>query len=96
MGTDPAMAAEVTRSVKAVINKPLYVKLSPNVTDIVAIAKAVEEAGADGISMINTLVGMRFDIHSGKPIIANKTGGYSGTSNLPCRFKNGLSSLSGS
>lgn len=87
MGTDPAMAAEVTRSVKAVINKPLYVKLSPNVTDIVAIAKAVEEAGADGISMINTLVGMRFDIHSGKPIIANKTGGYSGPAIFPVALR---------
>ena len=74
MGTDPAMAAQVTRSVKAVINKPLYVKLSPNVTDIVAIAKAVEEAGADGISMINT-------------IIANKTGGYSGPAIFPVALR---------
>ena len=76
-GTNPDMAAEVTRAVKAVSQKPVYVKLSPNVTDIVAMAKAVEAAGADGITMINTMIGMRFDIKTGKPIIANKTGGYS-------------------
>ena len=86
-GTDPATAARVTREVKAVSSKPVYVKLSPNVSDIVAMAKAVEEAGADGISMINTLVGMRFDIRSGRPIIANKTGGYSGPAILPVALR---------
>lgn len=86
-GTDPEMAAKVTREVKKVSSKPVYVKLSPNVTDIVAIAKAVEEAGADGISMINTLVGMRFDIKSGRPIIRNKTGGYSGPAILPVALR---------
>ena len=79
-GTDPKMAYEVTNAVKAVCKKPVYVKLSPNVTDIVAIAKACEEAGADGISLINTLLGARFDLKTGKPIIANIMGGLSG----PC------------
>lgn len=86
-GTNPDMAAEVTRAVKAVSQKPVYVKLSPNVTDIVAMAKAVEDAGADGITMINTLVGMRFDIKTGKPIIANKTGGYSGPAIFPVALR---------
>lgn len=86
-GTDPEMAAKVTREVKKVSHKPVYVKLSPNVTDIVAIAKAVEAAGADGISMINTLVGMRFNIHTGAPIIKNKTGGYSGPAILPVALR---------
>ena len=86
-GTDPEMAAKVTREVKKVSAKPVYVKLSPNVTDIVSIAKAVEEAGADGISMINTLVGMRFNIHTGAPIIKNKTGGYSGPAILPIALR---------
>lgn len=86
-GTDPDSAAEVTRNVKVVSKKPVYVKLSPNVTDIVAMAKAVEAAGADGISMINTLVGMRFDIKTGRPIIANKTGGYSGPAILPVALR---------
>lgn len=86
-GTNPQMAAEVTRKVKAVSQKPVYVKLSPNVTDIVEMAKAVEEAGADGITMINTLVGMRFDIKTGKPIIANKTGGYSGPAIFPVALR---------
>jgi len=86
-GTNPEMAAEVTRAVKAVSQKPVYVKLSPNVTDIVAMAKAVEAAGADGITMINTLVGMRFDLRSGKPIIANKTGGYSGPAIFPVALR---------
>ncbi len=86
-GTDPQMASEVTRQVKKVSQKPVYVKLSPNVTDIVEMAKAVEEAGADGITMINTLVGMRFDIKTGKPIIANKTGGYSGPAILPVALR---------
>ncbi|MDD6349662.1 dihydroorotate dehydrogenase [Intestinibaculum porci] len=86
-GTDPEMAAKVTREVKKVSAKPVYVKLSPNVTDIVSIAKAIEEAGADGISMINTLVGMRFNIHTGAPIIKNKTGGYSGPAILPIALR---------
>ena len=86
-GTNPDMAAEVTRAVKAVSKVPVYVKLSPNVTDIVAMAKAVEAAGADGITMINTLVGMRFDIRTGKPIIANKTGGYSGPAIFPVALR---------
>ncbi|MBO6046861.1 MAG: dihydroorotate dehydrogenase, partial [Erysipelotrichaceae bacterium] len=86
-GTDPESAAEVTRAVKAVSSKPVYVKLSPNVTDIVAMAKAVEAAGADGISLINTLVGMRFDLKTGRPIIANKTGGYSGPAILPVALR---------
>lgn len=86
-GTDSAMAAEVTRKVKEVSKKPVYVKLSPNVTDIVEMAKAVEEAGADGISMINTLVGMRFNIKTGKPIIANGTGGYSGPAIFPVALR---------
>ncbi len=82
-GTDPEMAASLTKAIKEVSQVPVYIKLSPNVTDIVAIAKAVEAAGADGITMINTLIGMRFDLKSGKPIIANKTGGYSGPAILP-------------
>lgn len=86
-GTDPEMATEVTRKVKAVSQKPVYVKLSPNVTDIVAMAKAVEAAGADGISMINTLVGMRFNLKTGKPIIANGTGGYSGPAIFPVALR---------
>ena len=86
-GTNPEMAAEVTRAVKVVSEKPVYVKLSPNVTDIVEMAKAVEAAGADGITMINTLVGMRFDIKTGKPIIANKTGGYSGPAIFPVALR---------
>ena len=86
-GTDPESAAEVTRAVKAISSKPVYVKLSPNVTDIVAMAKAVEAAGADGISLINTLVGMRFDLKTGRPIIANKTGGYSGPAILPVALR---------
>ena len=86
-GTSPQMAADVTRKVKAVSQKPVYVKLSPNVTDIVEMAKAVEEAGADGITMINTLVGMRFNIKTGKPIIANGTGGYSGPAIFPVALR---------
>lgn len=86
-GTNPQMAAEVTRKVKEVSQKPVYVKLSPNVTDIVEMAKAVEEAGADGISMINTLVGMRFNLKTGKPIIANGTGGYSGPAIFPVALR---------
>ncbi len=77
-GTTPEGAAEVTRAVKKVTAKPVIVKLSPNVTDIVSIAKACEDAGADGISLINTLLGMRIDLKSRKPILKNKTGGVSG------------------
>ncbi|MBO5928941.1 MAG: dihydroorotate dehydrogenase [Clostridia bacterium] len=86
-GTDPKMAAEVTRSVKAVTEKPVYVKLSPNVTDIVAMAKACEEAGADGISLINTLFGMRIDLKTKRPVIANKMGGFSGPAILPVALR---------
>ena len=82
-GTQPEAAAEVTRAVKAVTTKPVIIKLSPNVTDIVAIAKACEEAGADGISLINTLLGMRIDLRSRKPVIANKMGGFSGAAIFP-------------
>lgn len=86
-GTNPEMAAELTKAVKAVSKVPVYVKLSPNVTDVVAMAKAVEAAGADGITMINTLIGMRFDLRTGKPIIANKTGGYSGPAIYPVALR---------
>ena len=82
-GTSAESAAEVTKAVKAVTTKPVYIKLSPNVTDIVSIAKACEEAGADGISMINTLMGMRIDLKSKKPVVYNKSGGYSGPAILP-------------
>ena len=82
-GTSPEAAAEVTRAVKAVTKKPVIIKLSPNVTDIVAIAKACEEAGADGISLINTLLGMRIDLKTKKPVIANKMGGFSGPAIFP-------------
>lgn len=77
-GTDPDVAARLTRQCKAVTHLPIYVKLSPNVTDIVSIAKAVEAAGADGISMINTFTAMRLDLKTRQPILANKTGGLSG------------------
>lgn len=87
-GTDPHAAYEVTKAVKDVVkNKPVYIKLSPNVTDIVAIAKACEEAGADGISMINTLLGSRFDLKTGKPIIHNIMGGFSGSAILPVALR---------
>ncbi len=82
-GTDPSAAAEVTRAVKKVTTKPVIVKLSPNVTDIVSIAKACEDAGADGISLINTLLGMRINLKTRKPIIANKMGGFSGSAIFP-------------
>lgn len=82
-GTQPECAAEVTRAVKAVTKKPVFIKLSPNVTDIVSIAKACEEAGADGICLINTLLGMRIDIKRRAPIIANKMGGFSGSAVFP-------------
>ena len=82
-GTDPGCAKEVTQAVKAVTTKPVIVKLSPNVTDICAIARAVEEGGADAVSLINTVLGMRIDLNRKKPIIANKTGGMSGPALLP-------------
>lgn len=82
-GTSAEAAAEVTRAVKAVTTKPIIIKLSPNVTDIVSIAKACEAAGADGISLINTLLGMRIDLRTRKPIIANKMGGFSGAAIFP-------------
>ena len=82
-GTDPRAAAEVTKAVKAVTAKPVIVKLSPNVTDIVSIAKACEDAGADGVSLINTLPGMRIDLKRRRPLLANTTGGMSGPGMLP-------------
>ena len=82
-GTDPKAAAEVTRAVKKVTTKPVIIKLSPNVTDIVSIAKACEDAGADGISLINTLLGMRIDLRTKRPVIANKMGGFSGSAIFP-------------
>lgn len=82
-GTNPEAAAEVTAAVKKVTTKPVIIKLSPNVTDIVSIAKACEDAGADGISLINTLLGMRIDLRTKKPVIANKMGGFSGDAIFP-------------
>ncbi len=86
-GTDVKAAMEVTKAVKAVTTKPVYMKLTPNVTNIVDIAKACEEAGADGISMINTLLGMRIDLKTKKPIIANKMGGFSGPAIFPIALR---------
>ncbi len=82
-GTSEKAVSEVVKAVKSVTTKPVYMKLSPNVTDIVSIAKACEDAGADGISMINTLLGMRIDLKTKKPVLANKMGGFSGTAILP-------------
>ena len=82
-GTNPDAAAEVTAAVRKVTTKPVIIKLSPNVTDIVSIAKACEDAGADGISLINTLLGMRIDLKPKKPVIANKMGGFSGSAIFP-------------
>ena len=82
-GTDPKAAAEVTKAVRAVTKKPIIIKLSPNVTDIVSIARACEDAGADAVSLINTLMGMRLNLRTRKPIIANTTGGYSGPAVFP-------------
>ena len=82
-GTTPQAAYDVTKAVKAVTTKPVFIKLSPNVTDIVAIAKACEEGGADGLSLINTLLGMRIDIKRRKPVIANRMGGFSGPAVFP-------------
>ena len=86
-GTDPACAAEVTRAVKAVAKKPVLVKLTPNVTDIAAVARACEDAGADGLSLINTLLGMRIDLKKRAPVIANKMGGFSGRAILPVALR---------
>ena len=86
-GTSPEAAAQVTRAVKEVATKPVYIKLSPNVTDIVSIAKACEDAGADGLSLINTLLGMRIDMKRRKPVLANVMGGYSGPGIFPVALR---------
>lgn len=86
-GTSPDSAAAVTKAVKAVTQKPVFVKLSPNVTDIVAIARACEDAGADGLSLINTLLGMRIDLKRRQPILANKMGGFSGPAVFPVALR---------
>ncbi|NTU26459.1 dihydroorotate dehydrogenase [Bacillus tequilensis] len=86
-GTNPEMAADVTKAVKEVSDVPVYVKLSPNVANITEIAAAIEEAGADGLTMINTLIGMRLDLKPGKPILANKTGGLSGPAIKPVAIR---------
>ena len=86
-GTCPQAAAEVTKAVKAVTTKPVIIKLSPNVTDIVSIAKACEDAGADGVSLINTLLGMRMDLRTRKPLLANVTGGLSGPAVFPVALR---------
>lgn len=87
LGTDAKLAANVTRMAKEVSAKPVYVKLTPNVTNIVEIAKAVEEAGADGLVLINTLLGMRIDLKTGRPLLANKTGGLSGPAIKPVAIR---------
>ena len=86
-GTDPKSAAAVTAAVKAVTRKPVFIKLSPNVTDIVSIARACEDAGADGITLVNTFLGMRIDIKRRKPVIANKMGGFSGPAVFPVALR---------
>ncbi len=86
-GTQPEMAAEVTKAVKSVTTKPVYIKLTPNVTDIASIAKACEAAGADGLSLINTLLGMRIDKRTRKPILANTMGGFSGPAIFPVALR---------
>ena len=86
-GCDPKAAAEVTKAVKAATSKPVFMKLTPNVTDIAEIAKACEDAGADGVCLINTLLGMRIDLKSRKPIIANRTGGVSGPAVFPVALR---------
>ena len=86
-GTDPDSAAAVTKAVKTVTHKPVFIKLSPNVTDIVAIARACEDTGADGITLINTLLGMRIDIKRRQPVIANKMGGFSGPAVFPLALR---------
>lgn len=87
LGTNPELASHVTKMCKEVARKPIYVKLTPNVTDIVAIVKAVEQAGADGLVLINTLLGMRIDLHTGKPLLANTTGGLSGPAIHPIAIR---------
>lgn len=87
LGTNPELAARITKMAKEAATKPVYVKLSPNVTDIVSIAKAVEEAGADGIVLINTLMGMRINLKTGKPLLANLTGGLSGPAIKPVAIR---------
>ena len=82
-GTDPESAAKITKAVKNAASKPVFIKLSPNVTDITEIARACESAGADGLSLINTVLGMRIDIKSRKPVLANKVGGFSGPAVFP-------------
>lgn len=86
-GSDPNMVYQITKAVKEACTKPVYVKLSPNVTDIVSMAKAAERAGADGLSMINTLIGMKIDLNSGFPLLANKTGGLSGPAIKPVAIR---------
>ena len=86
-GTSAAAAAEVTAAVKAVCHKPVFIKLSPNVTDIVEIARACEDAGADGLTLVNTFLGMRIDLQRRKPILANKMGGYSGAAIFPIALR---------
>jgi len=86
-GTQPAAAAEVTKAVRAVTKKPLIIKLSPNVTDIVSIAKSCEDAGADAVSLVNTFLGMRIDLRTKKPVIANKMGGFSGPAIFPIALR---------
>lgn len=86
-GMDPKAAGEVTRAVKSVCRKPVIIKLTPNVTDIVSIAKACEESGADGVSLINTLLGMRIDLNTGRPVIAMNTGGLSGPAVFPVALR---------
>lgn len=86
-GTSPEAAAEITRAVKQVATKPVYMKLSPNVTDIVSIARACEDAGADGLSLINTLLGMRIDLRRRRPVLANVMGGYSGPGVFPVALR---------
>lgn len=86
-GTSPESVAEVVKAVKRVVTRPLYVKLTPNVTDIVAIAQAAEKAGADGLVLINTLLGMRFNLRTGQPILANLTGGLSGPAIFPVALR---------
>lgn len=92
-GTTPESAANITRIVKSVTSKPVYMKLSPNVADIAAIAKACEQAGADGISLINTLMGMRIDLKRRKPILTNTTGGLFRQCHFPGCFTHGMASL---
>ena len=86
-GTDPSSVSQITREVKAVTTKPVYIKLTPNVTDITEIAKSAEDSGADGLSLINTLLGMRIDIKTRRPVIANKMGGLSGPAIFPVALR---------